>query len=82
MAAQMVIAFGLPSTRTTNPMPWNPNRKRSIPGAPKDLNAVIRGGQADISAESHAEQLSPGRHRRPRPYLSVAMADVSASTAA
>jgi hypothetical protein len=48
-------------------MPWNPNRNRIIPGAPKDLNNIIRGGQADISAESRAEQLSPGRHRRPRP---------------
>jgi hypothetical protein len=44
----MVIAFGLSSTGTTNPMPWKSQSQPQHSGCTKDLNAVIRGGQAEI----------------------------------
>ena len=78
----MVIAFGLPSTRTTNPMPWKSQSQPQHSRCTKDLNAIIRGGQADISAESRARNCRPGGIAARVHYLSVAMADVSASTPA
>ena len=64
----MVIAFGLPSTRTTNPMPWKSQSQPQHSRCTKDLNAIIRGGQAEIICRESCGGIAPGPHHRPHPF--------------